>query len=486
MANGSKANPRVRAWRQAALLLVLAALAVYQGASSFAAARSPRSKIEAGLLESLAARGEASFWVLMREEADLSPAYGMVDPERGEFVYRELRRVADGSQAGLREALDARGTGYQSYWIANTLQVTGDASLLLDIAARSDVRSIQAEASQALVQARPGRDEGHVNGPEWGLDRIGALKVWDLLGTKGAGVVVANLDTGVQFDHPALVDKYRGNLGGGTFNHNYNWFDPSNTCGSPSLAPCDNVGTGTHTMGTIVGSDGPNQIGVAPEAQWIAVKSCETNSCSQASILAAGQWILAPQDLAGGIARPSMRPHVVTVSWGVRGGRNFFQSIINSWHASGIFPAVANGDFGPECGTASSPADYRKSYSAGAFDINNVVATFSSRGPSPGNFPKPNVGAPGVNVRSAYSNPPNSYVSLSGSAMGAAHVAGTVALIWSYNPLIVRQVGTARHLIDNTARNMPPDACGGVPDMNNAWGDGRLNAYNAVRTSPIP
>jgi hypothetical protein len=70
--------------------------------------------------------------------------------------------------------------------------------------------------------------------------------------------------------------------------------------------------------------------------------------------------------------------------------------------------------------------------------------------------------------------------------MGSAHVAGTVALMWSYTPGIRRQVGTTRHLIDNTARNMPPDACGGVLDKNNAWGDGRLNAWNAVRTSPNP
>ena len=94
---------------------------------------------------------------------------------------------------------------------------------------------------------------------------------------RGEGIVVGNVDTGVDFDHPALVGKYRGNLGGGNFNHNYNWFDPTFVCGSPSTTPCDNNNHGTHTMGTMVGDDGAgNQIGVAPGATWVAAKGCET------------------------------------------------------------------------------------------------------------------------------------------------------------------------------------------------------------------
>ena len=42
--------------------------------------------------------------------------------------------------------------------------------------------------------------------------------------------MVANIDTGVQYDHPALVNQYRGNIGGGSFDHNYNWFDASSSC----------------------------------------------------------------------------------------------------------------------------------------------------------------------------------------------------------------------------------------------------------------
>ena len=131
--------------------------------------------------------------------------------------------------------------------------------------------------------------------------------------------MVANIDTGVQYNHPALVNQYRGNLGGASFDHNYNWFDPSSVC--PSPVPCDNNNHGTHTMGTMVGDDGgTNQIGVAPGARWIAAKGCETNNCSDAALLASAQWILAPTDLNGSNPRPDLRPDIVNNSWGGGGG----------------------------------------------------------------------------------------------------------------------------------------------------------------------
>ena len=47
-------------------------------------------------------------------------------------------------------------------------------------------------------------------------------------------------------------------------------------------------------MGTMVGKDGANKIGVAPKAKWIAAKGCESNSCSVNALLSSGQFILAP------------------------------------------------------------------------------------------------------------------------------------------------------------------------------------------------
>ena len=130
-------------------------------------------------------------------------------------------------------------------------------------------------------------------------------------------MTVASIDTGVDYSHPALAGKYRGRHADGSVDNDYNWFDPSHVCST--AAPCDNVGHGTHTMGTMVGGqipDGADQIGVAPGATWIAAKGCASSSCSRAALLAAGQWIVAPTDLSGRNPRPDLAPDVVNNSWG--------------------------------------------------------------------------------------------------------------------------------------------------------------------------
>ena len=114
-------------------------------------------------------------------------------------------------------------------------------------------------------------------------------QVW-AMGYKGQGVVIAGEDTGYQWEHPALKNTYRG-WDGTTADHNYNWHDaiheisplhndpmpdPSlNSCGLDVQYPCDDGSHGTHTMGTMIGEEGPNQIGVAPGAKWMACRNME-------------------------------------------------------------------------------------------------------------------------------------------------------------------------------------------------------------------
>jgi len=429
--------------------------------------------------------GAATFFVYLREQAEVGTAAGIGDrAARRTAVYQRLTTTADRTQAGLRSMLAARGVGYDSYWIANALRVTGDATLLDAIAKRPEVLRIEPERTYRIVEPVPASTEPGITAIEWNINNIQAPRVWSEIGVRGEGVVVANIDTGVRFNHAALVNQYRGNRGGGSFDHNYNWFDPAKVCGNPSTAPCDNNNHGTHTMGTILGDDGgTNQIGVAPGARWMAAKGCETGSCSSDSLLKSGQWVIAPTDLNGQNPRPDLGADVVSNSWGGGRGDTWYQQTIRNWIAAGTFPVFSQGNSGPNCGTANSPGDNPEAYGVGAYDINNAIANFSSRGPSPlNNEIKPNIAAPGVNVRSSVAN--GGYSSFSGTSMAAPHVAGTVALIWSASAAIRGDVPATRGLLDQSAVDVNSTGCGGTAAKNNNFGEGRLDAFAAASAAP--
>jgi subtilisin family serine protease len=441
------------------------------------------SKVDSVLRRQLAATSETSFWVLLRESADLSRARTMgAKANRGTFVIDQLKQTADRSQAGLRATLTQRGVNFESYWIANSLRVTGGASLIDELAAHPEVAQIVADVPVQLPTPIPAADPTP-SAVEWGVARVRAPEVWSTFLNRGEGIVVANIDTGVLFAHPALVNQYHGfdpiTL---TFDHNYNWYDPSSVCLLPE--PCDNNNHGTHTMGTMVGDDGgANQIGVAPGATWIAAKGCEGSSCSRAALLASGQWILAPRDLNDLNADPTRAPHVVNNSWGLANSSDpWYSSTVAAWVAAGIFPTFSNGNSGPGCGTVGVPGSYPESYGVGAFDINNNIAGFSSRGPSPFGFIKPDVSAPGVGVRSSVTG--GVYASFSGTSMAAPHVSGVVALMWSQSPILRGDVASTRNLINSTAINVSNLSCGGTPTNNNVWGNGRIDAFAAVSAAP--
>ncbi len=440
-------------------------------------------KIDQFVQEQLSEDGTSDFWVVMEQQADLSAAASITDwKARGEYVYDTLRATAFDSQAPIRTTLDQDGAAYHTYWIANVIYVkNGSEALAAQLASDVSVSRIEADAPLEILPPTNATEEARINAVEWNVAATGAPDVWSTFGTRGEGIVVANIDTGVEFDHPAVIAQYRGN-NGGDFDHNYNWHDPSNVCAGD--APCDNNGHGTHTMGSMVGDDGgANQIGVAPGATWIAAKGCEFSSCSSAALLASGEWMLAPTDLNGQNPRPDLRPHVVNNSWGSGGGNTFYESIVEAWVAAGIFPAFSNGNSGPFCNTSGSPGDFPNSYSSGAFDIFGNIAGFSSRGPSAfGGITKPNIAAPGVAVRSSV--PGGGYSAFSGTSMASPHTAAAVALVWSVAPSLIGDIDGTRALLDSTAVDTESLACGGTAENNNVFGQGTLDAFAAVDEAP--
>jgi subtilisin family serine protease len=315
----------------------------------------------------------------------------------------------------------------------------------------------------------------------WNIAQVNADDVWTQYGVRGENIVVANVDTGVRYTHNALRDKYRGFNG----SHDYTWWDPDGTL----AVPTDNNDHGTHTMGTMVGDDGgTNQIGMAPNAKWIAAQGCDSNFCSNSDLLSSAQWIACPTRVNGSAPDCSKRPHVVNNSWGGGGGDAWYQSSVQSWLAAGITPVFSAGNSGSNCNTLGSPGDYRNVIGVGATTQSGVLASFSSKGPSSFGGLKPNVVAPGDSVRSSTRGSDSSYANFSGTSMAAPHVAGLVALLQSANPALtyrpVAMIGPMQQTAFRQLGAPPgPDSCGGRNYNqwpNYIYGYGRIDACAAV------
>ncbi|PSL08287.1 subtilisin family serine protease [Haloactinopolyspora alba] len=487
-------HPPPRRRRHLAVLLsVFALIATVLGAAPAAQADfgrpaepvDPMDKIEQGVFDDLDTKNVADYWVRLSAKADTGKAATTDDwTTRGQQVVDELKSTARRSQAGVRKLLDSRGIGYEPYWITNAILVRdGDRALAERLAAMDAVEQIRAPRTYQPpdpVESKPSSDMG-TNALEWGVENINADDVWADYGVTGEGIVVANIDSGVDYDHPALVDSYRGNNGDGTFDHDYNWFDATGTSDEPFDGAASSHGT--HTMGTMAGDDGEgNQIGVAPGVQWIAANGC--NTCSDADLIASGEWMLAPTDLNGENPDVSMRPHIINNSWGSRFPSNdpFMEDILNEWAASGIFGVWSNGNSGSSCESSGSPGSRIINYSVGAYDSSGSIASFSARGPGQEGEIKPNIAAPGVDVRSSVDG--GGYGFLSGTSMASPHVAGAIALLWSGAPALIGDVDGTRTLLNETAIDTADDQCGGTPENNNVWGEGKLDALALLDAAP--
>ena len=407
--------------------------------------------------------------------------------KRGDAVVKALKTTAATAQKTARATVaKTKGAKATSYWLVNVLVVEGDAKTLdkvaKQLAKQQGVTNIRAPKIYPLVKPVETKvailaAAGTRNGAS---RRSGPTRPGSTASSARASSSPTSTPASTS-THPALIEQYRGNLGGGDFDHNYNWWDPTGICGDE---PCDNADHGTHTMGTMVGGDGPGPFtpdtGVAPGAQWIAAKGCEDFGCSDIALLSSGQFILEPTDLAGENPDGTKRPDIVNNSWGGGPGSTFYLEIVQAWRTAGIIPVFSSGNPGPFCGEGGSPGDYLESFSAGATDVNDDIAEFSGRGPSSFGKINPDVAAPGVDVISSV--PDGGYESFSGTSMAAPHVAGALALMLSAEPALRGDVTAATDALRATAVDRIDESCGGDEDgdPNNVYGDGRIDAKAAV------
>ena len=452
-------------------------------------------KIAVQVLAQTANGGSAEALVVLTEQADLSAAATLnTKLEKGYFVVNSLRTVASRTQGPILSLLRQRGIPYQSFYIVNMIKVTGDRNLMEELAARADVARVDANPT---VHNRLPVDQGidsslQPTGVEWNVQRVKAPDVW-ALGFHGEGRVVAGADTGVQWDHPALKSHYRG-WDGHQANHDYNWHDASS---QHSPTPVDPNNHGTFTVSEMVGDDGQgNQIGVAPGAKWIACRNMDAGgNGNPAQYSECFEFLIAPYPIGGDPSQgdPTKAPDSINNSWTCppsEGCSTFtLQSIVDAVRAAGIFPAMAASNYGPDCSTIQEPpAIYASSVDVGALDSANNIAGFSSRGPvtaDGSNRTKPNVSAPGVNIRGAV--PGGGYSSgWSGTSMAAPHVAGGVALIWQVKPNLVGDIDGTQSLYQHTAQHLTDSQAAGFcrgPSFlqDNTFGYGLINLLRAVQ-----
>ncbi|MBL0062609.1 MAG: S8 family serine peptidase [bacterium] len=242
---------------------------------------------------------------------------------RHKIVVEELQRVARESQPPLLSDLDAlqlQGSidGYTAYWITNCVVVKGTRETLENLAKHASIQWVEAVPVMELIDAvrTEGRAPRHsLDDQPPGINAIHAPQVWHDLGYTGVGVLVANMDTGVDGNHEALGSRWRGNHAP----HSECWLD---VLGNGSQTPVASGDHGTHVMGTICGTGGANSqfdtIGVAPGAEWIAMNAVGGFGADFFSdVLTGYQWFADP-DLDPNSVDDV--PDVIQNSWGINGG----------------------------------------------------------------------------------------------------------------------------------------------------------------------
>ncbi len=419
-------------------------------------------------IEALPAGGRLPVIVTFAEQADLGQIKGATRARRLEQVVRALQETAKNTQLPVRATLQeqrfAEGIANVTYfWIFNGLSMRAAPEVIAEFASRPEVRSIELDETipaPAPAPALPPAPSASPLSAEENLTIINAPALWQR-GFQGQGVVVANMDSGVSVSHPDLAARWRGGTN--------SWFDPY---GEHPTTPADLTGHGTATMGVMVGGDaGGTDIGVAPQAQWMAVKIFDDQGQATSTAIHLGfQWLLDPD---GNPSTPDA-PQVVNNSWRI-GNTDCdlgFQLDLQALRAAGIVPVFSAGNTGPGDATSVSPANNPEAFAVGATDNADQLWADSARGPSAcGELSTlyPEMVAPGVDIRTT--DRYGTYQTDSGTSLAAPHVAGALALLWSAFPdLTVAQQEAALLL---GAVDL------GSPGADNVYGQGRLDVLAA-------
>ena len=448
--------------------------------------------------------------IILAEQADAQELIRMAEAfptkaERREFVINTLKRQAADAQTGLIEELNILETNglveeIRPLWLVNSVSCYANEEAVSAISQRKDILAVyQCEEFQCIEDVSVMSSErGDGREIAENIVKVNADQVW-ALGYTGENVLVALIDTGARLDHADLQGRLWD--GGAEYpNHGYDFYQHDND-------PSDTHGHGTHVAGTIVGTGvSGTQTGVAPGATLMVLKVFH----GEDNLTEVTMWVEAMQFAVEHGA------DVMNMSLGQPLPDSSVQLMLrqacDNTLAAGVVAAVCAGNsrqiqmLAPVPYNIWSPGDCPPPHlhedqmvnaggtscviCVGAVNNNDVLGDFSSEGPATwsgvapyNDYPyssgsstnigliRPDVCAPGVNVKSLDFNTTNGYCLKSGTSMATPCVAGTIALMLSKDhELTPEQID---EILERTA--VPLSA-----HKSNDFGSGRIDALAAV------
>lgn len=323
------------------------------------------------------------------------------------ITYKINKKVKEGQISSLSNKLN------YNLPIVNGCACEMSINSILELTADSDVEFISYDAKVFAVM-------------DVARKAVGADLVLNT-GYTGKNVTVAIIDTGVS-PHADLIYPTNRIVGFKDFVNN-------------ESRMYDDNGHGTHCAGILAGSGYASKgkyRGIAPEANILSIKVLDKNGNGNTSdILSTVQWIIDNKEV--------YKIRIINFSLGAiaqyREKRDPLVKAANRAIENNFIVIAAVGNSGPLRNTILSPATSRYVISVGALDdkrtpelSDDVIAEFSSRGPTLDRIRKPDLIAPGVNIMSLSNTNLTGYTTLSGTSMSAPMVSGAAALLLNENP----------------------------------------------------
>jgi hypothetical protein len=440
-----------------------------------------------------------------RQQLNRRAAHYVTRAERREFVVNELKQFAEASQYELRSTLSEMErqdmtTTPKIIWMANALYFSATKQAINDLAMRRDIGIIGLDEEKYALFGEESRPANNTRGITANVTQVNADQVWEL-GYTGQGVVVAVIDTGVNYNHLDLADHLWD--GGADYpHHGYDFYNNDND-------PMDDHSHGTHCAGTVCG-DGTagQQTGMAPDATLMCVKVLNSSGSGYVSVTCnAMQWAV---EQGCDLFSMSLGWANATIT-----ERELFRTTCAAVLDAGVVGAIAAGNEGSGNEPnnvrvpGSCPPPYMDPIQAnnegglsctvcvGAVDYNDYAAYFTSRGPvtwqntSFGDYPytygsttdfgliRPDVCAPGVDIISADYSGTTGYSVKSGTSMATPCTAGCISLLLSKKP-----DATPEEICQVLEETAVPLAEG----KSNTYGYGRVDvlaAINALYSGPL-